>query len=95
MLKINKKIDDIKIKEEFSEGTEIKLFLKESEREEYLDKFRLEHIIKTYANHISFGIFLEHEEGIDPSRVNESQPLWVKSPSDISKEEYIRNEKIL
>jgi molecular chaperone HtpG len=83
------------IKENFREGTEIKLFLKENEREEYLDKFRLEHIIKTYANHISFGIFLEHEEGIEASRVNESQPLWVKSPSEISKEEYIEFSKSL
>jgi molecular chaperone HtpG len=83
------------IKEDFKEGTEIKLFLKESEREEYLDKFRVEHIIKTYSNHISFGIFLEHEEGFETSRVNESQPLWVKNPSEVSKEEYIEFSKSL
>ncbi len=77
------------INENFEEGTEIKLFLKESEREEFLDKFRIEHIVKTYANHISFGIFLEHEEGVESSRINESQPLWVKSPSEISKEKYV------
>jgi molecular chaperone HtpG len=72
----------------FTEGTEIKLFVKESEREEFLDKFRLEHIIKTYANHISFDIFLQGEEGIEATKVNESQPIWVKNPSEITKEEY-------
>jgi molecular chaperone HtpG len=74
---------------DFNYGTEITLFLKDGEMEEFLDKFRIEHIIKTYANHISFGIFLEHEEGVEPSRVNESQPLWVKSPSEVTKEEYL------
>jgi molecular chaperone HtpG len=71
----------------FAEGTEIKLFLKQ-DAEEFLDKFRIEHIIRTYANHIAFGIFLEHEEGIEATRVNDSKPLWVQNPKDVTKEEY-------
>jgi molecular chaperone HtpG len=81
-------IEEIK-DESFSEGTEIKLFLKEDEAEEFLDKFRVEHIIKTYSNHITFSIYLKHEDGIEAHRVNESQPLWIQNPQSVSKEEYL------
>lgn len=73
---------------DFETGTEITLFIKEDERSEYLDKFRLEHIIKTYSNHIIFPISLEHEEGVN-SRVNEAKPLWVKAKSEIAQEDYL------
>ena len=72
---------------EFKEGTEIKLFIKSEMQEDFLDKFRIEHIIKTYSNHISFPIILENEEG-GSERVNSTEPLWVKSPSETTTEEY-------
>lgn len=78
-------IDD----ENFETGTEVTLFLKQEEQEEYLDKFRIEHIIKTYSNHITFPITLEHEEGID-SKVNNTESLWAKNPSETTKEEYMQ-----
>jgi molecular chaperone HtpG len=75
--------------ENFPEGTEIKLFLKPEMMEEFLDKFRLEHVIKTYSNHIEFPISLEHEEGIS-EKINEAQPLWVKKSSEVTREDYIQ-----
>lgn len=71
----------------FNEGSEITLYLKEAMREEYLDKFRLEHIIKTYSNHISCPILLEHELG-EKNHINSVPPLWRNSPSEVSKEDY-------
>lgn len=78
----------------FEVGTEVSLFLKEEMVEEFLDKFRIEHIIKTYSNHVMFPIILEGEEGIN-SRVNDAAPLWVKSPNEVSKEEYLEFYKTL
>lgn len=73
--------------ENFNVGTQITLYIKEEDRSDFLDKFRIEHIIKTYSNHIAFPISLEHEEGIE-DRVNEAKPLWTKEKSEITAEEY-------
>ena len=75
--------------ENFPEGTEIKLFLKPEMMEDFLDKFRLEHVIKTYSNHIEFPISLEHEEGIS-EKINEAQPLWVRKSSEVTRDDYIQ-----
>lgn len=72
---------------EFIEGTEIKLFIKPEMQEEFLDKFRIENIIKTYSNHVSFPIMLETPEG-GSQRVNNAEPLWVKSPSETTEWDY-------
>ncbi len=79
---------------EFTHGTEITLYLKDEEKDEYLDKFRIEHILKTYSNHITTPIILEGEEGIS-SRVNNSTALWVKNPSEVKEEEYLEFYKSL
>ena len=68
-------------------GTSVTLHLND-EAKEYLDTFRVEHIIKTYSNHVAFDIFFTKEEGKDPEKINDGKALWTRSKSDISDDEY-------
>ncbi len=67
-------------------GTRIMLQLKESE-DEFLDKFRLRHIITTYSDHISFPIAITDEEG-NSEVVNTASALWMRPKSEITAEQY-------
>ncbi len=67
-------------------GTSITLHLKKSE-DQYLDSFRLRHIVQTYSDHISFPILITGEEGT-PEVVNTASALWVRNKSDITPEQY-------
>jgi molecular chaperone HtpG len=67
-------------------GTEITLYLKK-DAEEFLEKSRLEHIIKTYSDFITIPIFL----GIDADKseqVNAAKPLWTIPKKDITAKDY-------
>lgn len=70
-------------------GTSVTLHLADEEHE-YLERARLNHIIKTYSDHISFPIHLlvgdDEDENEDP--VNEASALWARNKSDISEEQY-------
>ncbi len=70
-------------------GTEVVLHLKAGE-DEFLDAFRLRHIIKTYSDHISLPIMMA---ATDPEKdetevVNQASALWARPKSEISDEEY-------
>ena len=67
-------------------GTSITLHLKASE-DQYLDKFRLRHIVQTYSDHISFSISITDEEG-KTETVNTASALWTRAKSDITDEQY-------
>lgn len=67
-------------------GTRITLQLKEGE-DQYLDKFRLRHIVQTYSDHISFPIEIVDEEG-NAESVNTGSALWMRSKNDITPEQY-------
>lgn len=71
---------------DFPCGTEVKLYLKEG-MDEYLDKFRIRHIIKTYSDHISFPIELSAGE-TESEIVNSASALWQKSKGEITEEQY-------
>jgi molecular chaperone HtpG len=58
------------------------------EEEDFLDKFRIDHIVKTYSDHIAVPIHMINEEGQEEEVLNSSSALWVRSKSDISEEEY-------
>jgi molecular chaperone HtpG len=78
-------IDDAK---KDSIGTEIILYIKDGEEfDEYLDKFRVEHVIKSYSSHIQTPIELIYDEGSSLIH-NESSAIWLKNPSEVSEEEY-------
>lgn len=82
-----------------SVGTSITLHLREDESE-YLDDFRLKHIINKYSEHISLPIKMlgavplddegKPQEGIEAEfeTVNKGTALWSRAKSDITEEEY-------
>jgi molecular chaperone HtpG len=67
-------------------GTSIVLYLKEG-ADDYLEPFRLRHIITTYSDHISFPIYLINEEK-NREQVNNASALWTRSKNEISTEQY-------
>ncbi len=79
-------IDEIKdLPEGFTgRGTHITLHLKDDEAE-YLDKFRIRHIIETYSNHVAFPIIFADDT---EEELNEGKALWLRPKSEISDEEY-------
>jgi len=73
-------------------GTKVTLHLREAE-DEFLDNFRLRHIITTYSDHISLPILMNKldDEGKatdEEETVNKANALWARSKADISDEEY-------
>ena len=67
-------------------GTSIILKVRDSEVS-FLEQHRLQHIIKTYSDHISFPIELIDAEG-KAEVINNRSALWVRPKSDITDEQY-------
>ena len=67
-------------------GTQIILHLK-PEESEFLEHYKLHHIIKTYSDHISFPITRIDDEG-NGEVVNKASALWSRAKSEISESEY-------
>lgn len=65
-------------------GTEVILYLKE-DADEFLEDARLQNIITTHSNYITFPIYIGERD--EP--VNERQAIWRRSASDISEEDYL------
>ena len=75
---------------EVPHGTSVALTLRE-DAAEYLDKFRLMHIIDTYSDHIGFPIWMEIPDGQgggERERMGEGAALWTLPKSDITDEQY-------
>ncbi|WP_410519809.1 molecular chaperone HtpG [Candidatus Mesenet endosymbiont of Phosphuga atrata] len=72
--------------EELLRGTEITLLLRPEEHE-FLDKFRVEHIITTYSDHIAFPIEFIDEKG-NSEKLNSKSAIWTRAKSDITTEEH-------
>ncbi len=73
-------------KEELKRGTEITLFMKKEE-DEFLEKFRISHIVKTYSDHISFPVELTDEDG-KTTVLNTTSALWLRPKNEIKEEQY-------
>ncbi|RZI47661.1 molecular chaperone HtpG [Rickettsiales endosymbiont of Peranema trichophorum] len=71
---------------QLSRGTEIHLKLKPSEVE-YLEKYKLQHIVKTYSDHISFPIYIVDAEN-NSEIANSVSALWMRPKSEITEEAY-------
>ena len=69
-------------------GTKIIIELKEDAKE-YVEKWKIESIIKRYSAFVSFPIKLDGEV------VNTVQALWTRSKSDIKEEEYVEFYKFI
>jgi len=67
-------------------GTEVLLHVKESE-ENFLDHFKLKHIVKNYSDHIAIPIYFTDDDGV-ANKVNSSSALWMRSKNEIQPEQY-------
>lgn len=69
-------------------GTKILLNLKK-DMNNFLDKFSLKNIVKTYSDHISFPIeLLTSEKDSAVEIINSAQAIWSKAKNEITAEEY-------
>ena len=70
-------------------GTQVVLHLRE-DNGEFLDGYRLRHVVSKYSDHISLPIVMakEGDENKGEETVNSATALWTKSKSDITQEDY-------
>lgn len=62
-------------------GTDVVLHLN-PENEEFLEATRVEHLLKKYCGYMPVPIYLDNQQ------INKTDPIWAKSPSEITEEEY-------
>jgi molecular chaperone HtpG len=62
-------------------GTSVTLSLKKDAKE-FLEEARVQHIIRTYSDHISFPVFLGEET------LNSASAIWTRPAKDITSEQY-------
>jgi molecular chaperone HtpG len=67
--------------EKAGRGTEVTLHLREGE-DEFLDEYRIKHMIRRYSDHIAIPIVMAGET------VNQASALWVRPKSEITPEQY-------
>lgn len=65
-------------------GTDVVLHLKE-EAKEYLERERLEHIVKSYSDHIAVPVYFGDDES---TQLNRAAALWTRSKNEITADEY-------
>jgi len=71
---------------EVARGTAVALHLRKDAKE-FLDATRLNHIIKTYSDHIALPIRLAADGGAAET-VNSASALWTRPKKDISEDQY-------
>ncbi|OBS09896.1 molecular chaperone HtpG [Acidihalobacter prosperus] len=74
-------------------GTEIVLHLREDEREDLLNDWRLRSIVTKYSDHVPLPIRMRKRDddgkpGEEWETVNKASALWQRSKSEISEDEY-------
>ena len=77
---------EIREAEKKTNGTEIKLFLKQDEKN-YTDSIYLRQIIRTYSDHINYPIVLCLGEAGEET-VNSASALWTRNKAEITPEQY-------
>ena len=76
-------------------GTTITLFLAE-DSEEFLNEYEVRSVVNKYCSFLPVEIYVEDEdaevkedeEKVEPVALNDTNPLWLKSPKDCTDEEY-------
>ena len=77
---------EIREAEKKTNGTEIKLFLKQDEKN-YTDSIYLRQIIRTYSDHINYPIVLCLGQAGEET-VNSASALWTRNKAEITPEQY-------
>lgn len=77
---------EIREAEKKTNGTEIKLFLKQDEKN-YTDSIYLRQIIRTYSDHINYPIVLCLGKAGEET-VNSASTLWTRNKAEITPEQY-------
>ena len=70
-----------------SRGTEITLHVTKDAKE-FLNKNRLQDIVKTYSDHIAFPIRLKMDDENEAETINTVSALWMRAKKDITPEQY-------
>lgn len=70
---------------ESSRGTEIVLHIK-SDNEDFLDQYRLKHIVKSYSDHIAIPIYFADDN--NEIKLNSASALWTRSKSEVTEDQY-------
>lgn len=73
---------DLKATTKAERGTDVILHIAE-DSEEFLDSFRLKGILDKYAKFLPIPIEFEDKQ------INDTAPLWTKSPSELKDEDYL------
>lgn len=79
-------------------GTEIRLHI-DKDSEEFLDEFRLKGILEKFCKFLPVPIFFrdanakeekpkEGQEPATPKPINNTNPAWIRKPSELTKEDY-------
>ncbi|AGZ78706.1 heat shock protein Hsp90 [Anaplasma marginale str. Dawn] len=75
------------IEGDVSRGTKVILTLREDEFD-FLDKFRIEHIVTTYSDHVGYPIYLITSDGTE-EKLNSGVAIWTKPKDEISESEHM------
>lgn len=67
-------------------GTDIVLHLK-ADADEYLESYRLDHVVRKWADHITVPIAIQGEDGKEEN-ANQGTALWRKPKSEVTPEQY-------
>ena len=68
-------------------GTKVTLYLNK-DSSDFLEKIRLENIIKKYSDHISHPVHLKDTSDKKDEKINDGNALWTKDKKEISEKEY-------
>ena len=77
-------IEEVTGDEARTRGTEITMKMRE-DAEEFLEESRIEQIVTTYSDHITYPIALDGEE---PRQLNAANAIWTRQKSDITPEQH-------
>ncbi|GFZ88414.1 chaperone protein HtpG [Rickettsiales bacterium] len=72
--------------ERLPRGTKITIFLRPEEGG-YADRFKIEHIVQSYSNHIQFPIEYTNEKG-EVEQLNSAAAIWTKPKGEITDKEH-------
>ena len=92
-----------KVMDKAPNGTRVVLHLRDDAKE-FLDEYRLRHIVRSYSDHIAIPIMFQGEakpaetdaddkvdqvlEVPEPQQINEASALWTRPKSEITDEQY-------